>query len=546
MFFRLLHIFRSFSPREHYAFFVAAFFFALSGIFLLANLYLHSTIRVAVPGGTYREGIVGQPVYLNPVISGTSDTDRDLIRLIFSSVTDVAEKIEPSKDGKVWSVRILEGAKWHDGEPLTSDDVIFTIQSILDPEAHSPLADTFHDVVVTRVSERELTLALPTPYAFFRDNLKNLYLVPKHIFEAVPVPNWRLSSYNLEPVGSGPYVFVSSLLERSGFISQMTLKRNEAYIKDHPLIETMIASFFKGEDEMIDAFNTAQIDGFILGNPAHASEVRRGHQLLHLPTSLTYAVFLNQSAHTALKDSNVRLALSYAADRAGLVESALGGNGVPVYGPLGRLLPPSTSTPALASSSADTANQILDRGGWQVGEDGLRHKGNLALTFHIVVPDYASLVDTAHFLEQAWGKIGAKLEVQVLPASEVNRNLIRSRNYEMMLFGNTLWSPDLFSFWHSSERFYPGLNLALYDNKAADRLMESVRKNFDEVSRNKDLVSLDSLIAQELPAIFLFSPDYAYVAVTNFGGIGEGLLTTASDRFIGVEKWHVRSALNLK
>lgn len=546
MFFRLLYIFRSFSKKEQNAFFAAAFFVAASGIFLLANLYLHATVRIAVPGGSYREGIVGQPVYLNPVISGTNDADRDLIRLIFSNVVDVAEKVEPSKDGKVWSVRILGGAKWHDGEPLTSDDVIFTLESILDPDSRSPLADTFHDVAVTRVSERELTLTLPTPYAFFRDNLKNLYLVPKHIFESVPVVNWRLSSYNLEPIGSGPYVFVSSALERSGFVSQMTLKRNEAYVKDHPFIETMVVSFFKNEGEMIDAFNAAEIDGFVLGNSGDLSRVRRGHQTLHLPTSLSYAVFLNQSANPALKDSNVRLALSYAADRVGLVASALGSNGVPVYGPLGRLLPPSTSTPAIASSSADAANQVLDRGGWQTGDEGVRHKSNLSLSFHLVVPNYTSLVDTAHFLENAWSKIGVKVEVQVLPADEINRDLIRSRNYEMMLFGNTLWSPDLFSFWHSSERFYPGLNLALYENKAADRLMESVRKNFDEASRNKDLVSLDSLIAQELPAIFLYSPDYVYIAVTNFGGIAEGLLTTASDRFLGVEKWHVKSALNLK
>lgn len=527
-------------------FFLASILAVTAALFLAVNLFRHATVRVAVPGGTYQEGIVGQPIYINPVISGTNDADRDLIRLIFSNVNDIAEKIEPSKDGKVWSVRILDGVQWHDGEPLTSDDIIFTIQSILDPESHSPLQDTFKDVSVNRVSERELTLTLPTPYVFFVDNLKNLYVVPKHVFGSVPVPNWRLSSYNLEPVGSGPYVVTGSVVQRSGFISEITLSRNESYVKGEPLIETMIVSFFKNEDELIDAFNVAKIDGFFLANPDRISEIRRGHQLFHLPTSLSYAVFLNQSTNTALKDSNVRLALHYALDRDELVRTVLHENGVPSFSPLGRLLENPSSTTAQGTFTADFANQVLDRGGWNLSEDGVRRKGNLSLQFKLAVPEYSSLVESARFLEDAWKKIGVKIEVQVLPPSEVNRDLIRSRNYEMMLFGNSLWSPDLFSFWHSSERFYPGLNLALYDNKAADRLIESIRKNFDDAARVRDLISLDSLIAQELPAIFLYSPDYAYVASSNFGGLGDGLLVTASDRFRGAEKWHVRSALNLK
>ena len=527
-------------------FFFASLLAVVAGLLLAVNLFRHATVRVAVPGGTYKEGIVGQPIYINPVISGSNDTDRDLIRLIFSNVNDIAEKIEPSKDGKVWSVRILDGVSWHDGEPLTSDDIIFTIQSILDPESHSPIQDTFRDVSVNRVSERELTLTLPTPYVFFKDNLKNLYVVPKHVFESVPVANWRLSSYNLEPVGSGPYAVTGSVVQRSGFISELTLSRNKSYVRGEPLIETMIASFFKNEDELLDAFNTARIDGFFLANPDRISAIRRSHQLFRLPTSLSYAVFLNQSTNTALKDSNVRLALHSALDRDELVRAVLEGNGVPSYGPLGRLMENPSSTTAQGTFTTDFANQVLDRGGWSLGDDGVRRKGNLSLQFRLAVPEYSSLVESARFLEDAWRKIGVKIEVQVFPPSEVNRDLIRSRNYEMMLFGNSLWSPDLFSFWHSSERFYPGLNLALYDNKAADRLIESIRKNFDDATRVRDLISLDSLIAQDLPAIFLYSPDYAYVATSNFGGLGEGLLVTASDRFHGAEGWHVRSALNLK
>lgn len=549
MFDQLLNITKYFYKSERFIFWISGIIFVLSGVVLALNLFQKSTVRVAVAGGTYAEGVIGQPVYINPVISGANDVDRDLVRLIFSNVYDVSEKIEVSEDGAMWVVRVSENALWHDGVPVTSDDIIFTIQGIQDPDSRSPLLGTLQDVAIERVSERELKLKLPTPYAFFGDNLKNIYVVPKHIFESVPVANWRLSSYNLEPIGSGPYRFESSLVQRNGFISELVLKRNDDYAKGKPLIESITVKFFKNEDELFLAFDGAQIDGFMMTDARNISRVRRGHQSFRLPTSLYYAVFFNQSAHPALRDKNVRFALGAAIPKDELVSGVLGGNGIAIGGPLERFVKNTTSTPLTGDDeifSAQSAGEIFEKSEWKIGEDGVRAKNNVRLEFRLAVPQYSSLIDVARFIEEKWKLAGVKVDVEILSPADINKELIRARNYEMILFGNSLWSPDLFSFWHSSERFYPGLNLALYENRSADKLIESIRKNFNEESRNSDLVSLDSLIRQGMPAVFLYSPNYVYVASANFGGLGDELLVTASDRLNNVKDWYVRTALNLK
>jgi len=117
----------------------------------------------------------------------------------------------------------------------------------------------------------------------------------------------------------------------------------------------------------------------------------------------------------------------------------------------------------------------------------------------------------------------------------------------MLIFGNILNGvPDLFSFWHSSEKYYPGLNLSLFDNKTANSLLESIRKNFDRDSRNQDLAALQSLIAQNVPAVFLYSPHYLYVSSSRLEGFESDFITTSSHRFDSVEKWYVKSTRVLK
>jgi len=174
------------------------------------------------------------------------------------------------------------------------------------------------------------------------------------------------------------------------------------------------------------------------------------------------------------------------------------------------------------------------------------------MEFSLVVPQIQILIDTAELIKQEWGKIGVKANISILSLSEINNEIIKTRDYQMIIFGNILGkSPDLYSFWHSSEKFYPGLNLSLYENKTADKLIESIRENFNDDKRSVDLEKLQSLIVSDYPAVFLYSPDYLYIGKKKFYRFDsltpeEKFISFSSDRFNNIEKWYVETTRAFK
>src|SRR3989338_1952677 len=250
-FYKLL---KTFSRTEQLIFAGAALIFMVTGVVYTASLIDKKTLLEPVSGGTYLEGMVVQPVYVNPVIASGSETDKDLIALTYSTVADLAEKITISPNHLVWTIRLKDNIYWHDGVRLTADDVVFTLQAIENPEANSPLFTTWQGVRPERISELEFTLATGEPYAFFGDNLKSLYVMPKHIFSEVPVGNWRQSDYVLTPIGSGPYKAIGSKKEKNGFISEYYLTKNDQYFKAKPFIGNFTMVFFVTEADALKVF----------------------------------------------------------------------------------------------------------------------------------------------------------------------------------------------------------------------------------------------------------------------------------------------------
>jgi len=546
---RLKNIFFALTRKERVAFIVSlavaiASFFAVAVIF-----FSHVTMAVPAPGGDYTEGVVGQPEYVNPVIAA-SETDTDLMKLVYANLYDIADSVTPSADKRTWNVRLKENLAWQDGEKLTSDDVVFTVEKIQDADAHSPLAASWQGVAVSRVSELEVQFNLANSYAFFGDNLKNLYVLPKHIFAEAPVGNWRLSDYNLKPVGSGPYKFDSYQKNAGGFISSYTLTAWNGYAGAKPLIQKFTLRFFNDENSLITSFNGGQIDGFGGATPEDISEVNHPYDLFAWRTSGYYAVFFNQSKNIALQDPGVRKALSAAIDRSQLVTNALGSNGIPDFGPIPEDAAYFASTTP-ATTSLDYAASLLDNAGWKKGDDGFRSKkiqqSVIPLTINLTVPQIDFLAKTADFLRSAWSSLGVQVNVVLDSPENIISNEIKNRDYEALLFGNVLGpSSDLYSFWNSSERFAPGLNLSIYQNSKVDSLIQSARTNLDDASRAQQFANAQADIMADYPAVFLYSPDYVYVTDKNVRGITPDFLTDTSDRFREIPQWYLNTARVLK
>lgn len=541
---KIKKIFSALSRSERIIVVIALVVFVISA-FTLGNILLDKITRV-VPayGGSYTEGAVGQPSFVNPVIAA-SDIDKSLVRMVFSKIEDIAEKIEPEEAGRVWRVRLKDGLLWHDGKKLTSDDVLFTVQKIQDADSRSPLLRSWEGILTRRISERELQFNLGVPYAFFETNLKNLYILPKHLFENIPVANWRISELNLQPIGSGPYRFESNQVKSEGFITTYDLNANTDARDFLPFISNFTFKFFPTKEELLNAFNAGRIDGMAGLDVGEQRGIQRPYSLVEFSLPSYYAVFLNSNQNIALKETAVRKALSFAVDKAELVARIFENEADIVNGPIPPASPYYSDT-APSAASADQAIQILEEAGWTLNESGIREKtikaSQVQLELSLSYPGVPFLKATAEALVAAWKRIGAEVRVNEIPLDQIVDGTIKNRDYQMILFGNALnASTDLSPFWHSSERFHPGLNLSLYSNKEVDRLLEEIRQGLQGEKQRDAFTELQTSITEDYPAIFLYSPHYLYATNRDLKGISGGLIGEPADRFLDTRNWHLKT-----
>lgn len=521
----------------------------VAGGFFAVNMYYAATRAVPDTGGTYIEGILGQPIFINPLISNDNDVDHALIKLLFSALGDLTQSSTTSPDKKTLTITLKKDLVWDDGKDLTADDVVFTVETIQDQNARAPLAPAWNNVSAEKINNDEIRFTLKTPYVFFQDMWKELVIAPKHIFSAIPAANLRLSKYNLEPVGNGPYKTRSFTMEKDGFIKTITLTANPRYRGTPTLISNFIIELYRTEQKLIDDFNVKKIDGLSGLNPEQTKKLTIGHKLRVLRMPRYYALFFNQNAHPALKEKAVRQALERAVDRAAIINQVFQGYAEAIYGPLTPTIPgyDATAYPPREEHNLPTINHALDANGWRMNpDDNIRYKtinkNRVKLAFDIVTPDIPFLIQTMKIVKGAWAAIGVETRLVIMNAEEVSASAIKTRNYQMLIFGNSLKSnPDIFSFWHSSQKFYPGLNLTLYDNKTADTLLESLRQETNETARKETISKLERLIYEDAPALFLYNPSYLYATPKNLQGFTEAVIHKPAERFSNVNQWHLKT-----
>jgi len=542
-----VEIYKKLTKIERHVFHGAAIIFFISALMLGILIFESITTKKPASSNIYREGVVGQPIAINPVISGGNGADADLEELLFSDLVELTKEYKVSANGQTWNLILKDDLRWSDGKPLTSDDVIFTIDTIQDTGSRSPLLQTWQGVVIDRISELEIEINLRAPYIYFLDNLKDLRIIPKHIFGTIPPENIRLSNFNLEPVGSGPYKFSSFEKKKDGFILAYHLATNEYYSGTVPYIENFDVNFYPSSALLTEAFNSGEIDGFGGINQKYLDQIKLNYSLSEKIIPQYYAIFLNKNSKTALADKEVIKAFNFAVNKQEITEKVFDNKAMVVSGPILPVIEGyDTTSSSTQKFSVDEANALLDKSGWKLNaETSVREKKIKkmeTLEFSLIVPQIPFLSETAEIIKENWAKIGVKLNLIALNPDDIANDVLKTRNYEMMLFGNILKSnPDIFSFWHSSQRFYPGLNLALYENKKVDGLLESIRKNTDENLRKIDIVKLQQLISADNPAIFLYSPIYLYVAPKDFGGFDEKIINTPADRFRNAPEWYLET-----
>lgn len=555
----------------------------LSGSLFFSRIFYAITLPAPKAGGTYTEGILKEPRAINPILA-VSDADRDLSRLIFSGLLaydgtgiikpDLAESYEISRDTKSYTVMLKKNIVWHDGQPLDADDVVFTIQTIQNPAFKSPLRPNWQGVQVEKLDRFTLRFTLHTPYAAFIESL-TVGILPKHIWEKVPPEQASLNEFNLKPVGSGPYQYDSLKQQTDGTLAWYQLTRNPHYYKTGPYINTIVFYFFLTEDDMVGAWRRGDIDGFGPVTPSRIPELSRKDSIvLPIQVPRLFGIFFNQSKSKILADRRVRQAIMHALNKKGIAESAVSGGATPLDTVLPWLADESTASTSELAYNPDTARQLLAQAGWtDQNGDGIREKqiaapvknqkttaaknkktapasaspGSDPLRLTLTTSDWPDLLQTAEKIKEMLGAVGIDVHIEKKTFAELESSVIRPRNFEMLLFGQVYgYEPDPFAFWHSSQIKDPGLNVALYANRQADRLLEEARETSDPAERAEKLKKFSDIVLQDTPAVFLFSQLYFYLIPANMQGVHLTKISLPANRFADINEWYLKTKRVLK
>lgn len=570
---KILYLPRLFSETEKRLVLLALAIGLIAVGILAGRVYFRVTVAAPAVGGIYTEGMLREPRAINPVLA-SNDADRDIARLVFSRLItyqkngiieyDLAEKVKISEDGKTYTVTLKPGVRWHDGEELTADDVIFTVKMVQNPQFKSALRANWQGVTAEKIDDRTLQFILRSPYAPFIENL-TLGILPRHLWETIGPKQVQLHELNLKPVGSGPYEFSQSEKAKDGSLISYTLRRNPDYYRDGPFLEKIVFRFFKKEEEALIALRRGDIEG--LGTAAQSiypnlDKERFSLRTLSIPR--IFGIFLNEKQASILADRKVRQAIAYGLDKTALAGNVTGG-AIASDAPI----PISEKSEEAYPYDPEKAGALLEEAGWKVGGNTSEHtkdsevsapnrirekttkeKGKSTTTplrLTLSTSDWPDLVRTADSVASMLREIGIGITLDIRPFIDLETSVIRQRNFQMLLFGHVYgYEVDPFSFWHSSQAKDPGLNVSLYANKKADQLLEEARRISDPVERTGKYKELSNLLLQDLPAIFLYSQLYLYLVPAEIKGMGMTKISLPADRFNDVNKWYKHTKRVLK
>mgnify|MGYP005838149195 CR=1 FL=1 len=520
-------------------------------LLVLAVGYVASTRSIAfVPqaGGIYTEGIVGAPLYLNPILASYNEVDRDLCYLLFDGLTqsdahgniegNLARWWDVSEDGLIYTFYLRDDARWHDGALVTAKDVLFTIHAIQDPDYRGPaeLAAFWRDVAVAQLNTYTVRFTLPQPFAPFA-SYTTIGILPEHILSGVSAADLPSHSFNLAPVGTGSFRFKEINEDR------LILERNPYDYRPQPYLDRLQFVFYPDEDAALAAYREGEIDGVsrVLLDDLTEALQDTSLTLYSAPLCGYTAVFFDTQS-PLFADPALRQALLYATDRQQLVDQLLQGQGLVAHSPI----PPYSwayngDVPHYAYDPAQAA-RLLDERGWLEQEDAAaRNKGSQKLTFTLLTDDNPSHVQVAQELVRQWAAVGIVADVKVMPVATLIRDHLRPRQFDAVLYEirSLPIDPDPYPFWHSTQAADPGQNLSRLHSAEMDILLEEGRLNGNAQTRKRLYDEFQVRFAQEVPALLLYYPVYHYAISNRVRNVQLAPMVNAAERFRTIRDWYV-------
>lgn len=551
-------VFKTFSKKERVVFITLVLILLISTISILESINKTLMVKVPLHGGSISIGIVGTPRFVNPILA-SSPADLDMVSLVYSGLMrknrdgtispDLAEKYEVSNNGLIYTFTLKDKIYFQDGKTITADDVLFTINKTKDSIIKSPRKIDWDGVTVTKINEKTIEFALKQPFPSFLENT-TLGIMPESLWNDSQI---ELSNANTYPIGSGPYMVKNITKESSGTINSYELKPFKKFVLGEPYIETINLYFYSNENDLITALENKEVEEISSITPISADILKeRNYQIESSVLPRVFGLFFNQNQNNIFTDKVITKAIDQTIDKDKIVREVLSGYGVAIDDPIPPNMIAYQKLSGESNTSRDTILQnvqnSLAKDGWIKGPDGFlqktttdkkKKKTTTTLEFSISTGNAEELTKTAELIKQDLATIGMKVDVKTFEVGNLNQSVIRPRKYDALLFGQIInHESDLFAFWHSTQRKDPGLNVSMYTNAKVDKILEDALITINEQDRIKKYAQFEDEIKKDMPAVFLYSPNFIYVVSSNIKGASTDNIVSPTDRFSNVYLWY--------
>lgn len=462
------------------------------------------------PGGVWRMALAGTPTAY-PVTAPAALVDLLVNKTIYNNLTqyrlnegvievvpDLAESWEANPELTQYTFKLRPGVLWHDGTPLTSADVKFTFETLLNPEVNASARGVISSIDTVEAPD-ELTVVFNLKYPFAPLPVMlgyNQAIVPKHLLEGQD-PN-QPTEFLAHPIGSGPFKF-KQLVQGS----HLEVEANENYFEGRPLLDGIFFVIITDGNARVAQVRSGEIDLAVVD--ASQVETLEGDDniVLRQVPQVNYYFFAVNHTVPRLQDVRVRQALSMAINKQAIVDTLLKGYAQVATGPihpfLGDYYNPNVQTYAY---DPEAAQALLAEAGWTKNDDGkLVNAAGEVFTIRFNGPQgYPAMEQVLIYAQQEFQNLGMEVTLEI-PEWSVHLEQYHALQYDLLMqWWVTPPDPDLYDHYYSES----SSNWWAYKNPQLDELLVQARSTADHAHRVQLYHQIQEMVAADLPVIYLY------------------------------------------
>ena len=472
-------------------------------------------------------GSIGDASNLIPLLASDSSS-HDIAGMVYNGLVkydkdmniigDLAESWDITDNGLVITFHLRKGVKWHDGQPFTAADVLYTYQVTVDPKTPTAYAEDFKAVKkADGLDDYTFRVTYDKPFAPALISWSSSIL-PRHLLFGKDITKSELARH---PIGTGPYKFKEWVAGQ-----KIVLVSNPDYFEGRPYIDGQITRIIPDTATMFLELR-AQNLGMMGLTPLQYTRQTENNLFKNNFNKYRYLSFAYTYLGYNLKnplftDKRVRQAISYAINKDEIISGVLLGLGKPATGPYKPGSWAYNDNVKKYNYDPQKARELLRETGWtKLNSDGVLEKDGKPFVFEIVTNQgNETRQKCAEIIQRQLKEVGITVKIRILEWSAFVTDFINKRRFDTVILGWTIpLDPDAYDVWHSSKTKPEELNFISYNNPEADKMLEKGRSTFDQKERKKCYDRFQEILAEDQPYTFLYVPDALIITHNRFRGI---------------------------